>query len=130
MKRFIVGCCILAALVALGAWVYDAYFKDLRESARILAAVAATPSRGDQPAQDDVLAHRLYSSGQIREMQQLLQQAGFDPGAVDGKWGARTRRALVAFQRAQGLPADGEFGAQTWVALRRYAATAPGVSTR
>ena len=33
--------------------------------------------------------------------------------AVDGDFGPRTRRALVAFQRARGLAPDGVVGAHT-----------------
>jgi hypothetical protein len=39
--------------------------------------------------------------------QQDLAQLGFDPGAADGVIGARTRRALQAWQKARGLVADG-----------------------
>ena len=37
--------------------------------------------------------------------------------AVDGEFGPRTRRALVAIQRARGLASDGVVGAHTWGAL-------------
>jgi peptidoglycan hydrolase-like protein with peptidoglycan-binding domain len=37
--------------------------------------------------------------------------------AVDGEFGPRTRRALVAFQRDHGLVPDGVVGARTWGAL-------------
>jgi zinc D-Ala-D-Ala carboxypeptidase len=36
---------------------------------------------------------------------------------VDGEFGARTRRALTAFQRAHGLASDGVVGQGTWGAL-------------
>jgi peptidoglycan hydrolase-like protein with peptidoglycan-binding domain len=39
--------------------------------------------------------------------QQDLAQLGFDPGAADGVIGAKTRRALQAWQKARGLIADG-----------------------
>jgi hypothetical protein len=38
---------------------------------------------------------------------------------VDGKFGANTREAVLAFQRKQGLAADGVVGPNTWSALDR-----------
>ncbi|MEE2691135.1 MAG: lytic murein transglycosylase [Pseudomonadota bacterium] len=39
-------------------------------------------------------------------LQQALKDKGFDPGPVDGVIGAGTKRALRAWQRSEGLPAD------------------------
>ena len=39
--------------------------------------------------------------------QQALASKGFNPGAVDGVAGLGTRQALRAWQRSQGIPADG-----------------------
>ena len=39
------------------------------------------------------------SSATIRSIQQELKQAGYDPGPVDGRWGARTKRAYDDFLR-------------------------------
>ncbi|MGK0673796.1 MAG: peptidoglycan-binding domain-containing protein [Halothiobacillaceae bacterium] len=39
----------------------------------------------------------------VRKLQQALQQAGFKPGAVDGRLGRQTLRALLEYQRQQGL---------------------------
>jgi membrane-bound lytic murein transglycosylase B len=47
------------------------------------------------------------SRDQLRTMQSALNDRGFDAGAPDGQMGPATRQALRAFQRAQGLPADG-----------------------
>lgn len=46
-------------------------------------------------------------------LQAALVAAGFDPGAIDGATGPRTRSALRAFQAAQGLTPDGMAGPQT-----------------
>jgi len=39
--------------------------------------------------------------------QSALARSGFDPGAADGMIGSGTRKALRAWQKNQGLPADG-----------------------
>lgn len=51
-----------------------------------------------------------------------LQRAGQEPGALDGIFGRRTLNALTAFQREQGLSADGIAGNLTWTALYPYLA--------
>ncbi len=48
------------------------------------------------------------TTGKTKETQRLLAQLGFDPGPVDGGMGPRTRSAIEAFQRQQGLPVDGK----------------------
>lgn len=52
----------------------------------------------------------------VRYVQQALNALGYDAGPVDGLMGPRTRAGLRAFQRTQGLEADGEL---TPVLLRR-----------
>ena len=42
-----------------------------------------------------------------RELQNLLGQAGFDPGGVDGRMGPKTIAAVKALQKARGLIPDG-----------------------
>ena len=51
----------------------------------------------------------------VRELQQALKGLGYDPGAVDGQFGAGTEAAVKAFQKAQGITADGIVGDVTWV---------------
>lgn len=41
------------------------------------------------------------------------------PVAIDGVYGENTRDAVLAFQRAYGLPQDGIMGRQTWAVLYR-----------
>jgi len=41
------------------------------------------------------------------ELQQRLAALGLDPGSADGIIGANTRKAIRAYQQAQGWPADG-----------------------
>jgi len=53
----------------------------------------------------------------VTALQQALQKAGFSPGAIDGTFGAGTEAAVLAFQRSQGLAADGIVGPNTATAL-------------
>jgi hypothetical protein len=49
----------------------------------------------------------------IRAVQWQLQEAGFDPGPVDGKLGTQTRLALRQYQGRQRLPITGELDETT-----------------
>ncbi|MFT4015036.1 MAG: N-acetylmuramidase domain-containing protein [Paracoccus sp. (in: a-proteobacteria)] len=53
----------------------------------------------------------------VRVAQERLRALGFDPGPVDGAFGARTRAAVIAFQKSASLPQDGVIGPPTWAAL-------------
>lgn len=56
---------------------------------------------------------------QIRELQEALRAFGIAPElAVDGRFGPKTRAALVEFQRLAQVPADGIYGPVTRAALR------------
>ena len=57
------------------------------------------------------------SSPEVKQLQQQLSAAGFEPGKVDGVFGPRTKAAVMAFQRARGLEVDGVVGLRTWAVL-------------
>ena len=58
---------------------------------------------------------RYGASGPAVELvQRRLKEAGFPPGRIDGVFGRATEAALVAFQRAGALLADGVVGPVTW----------------
>lgn len=56
----------------------------------------------------------------VKVLQRALRRAGFDAGNIDGIFGSRTEAAVRAFQRANGLQADGIVGRRTWAALAPY----------
>ncbi|HEY5347359.1 MAG TPA: peptidoglycan-binding protein, partial [Rhizomicrobium sp.] len=49
----------------------------------------------------------VLSREQRFDFQNLLNTLGFDPGAIDGVLGHKTRAALRLYQKSRGLPADG-----------------------
>lgn len=55
----------------------------------------------------------------VRVVQSLLNRIGYNSGTVDGVFGNRTFQAVIAFQRNNGLAADGVVGPATWRVLDR-----------
>ena len=49
----------------------------------------------------------------VKLLQDALKNKGFDPGAIDGDFGPATESAVVAFQKSEGLVADGVAGPRT-----------------
>ena len=73
------------------------------------ALPAASTATGTQP-----MVYRGSRGDAVRRLQELLHKKGFDCGAVDGIFGSKTYAAVVAFQKANGLSADGIVGPLTW----------------
>lgn len=87
------------------------------------ADTPAAPSTTENPADagdgaSPLLVLRNGSRGtQVKVLQYLLIDAGFDCGKVDGIVGRNTIAAVKAFQTAHSLTADGIVGAKTWAKL-------------
>jgi len=61
---------------------------------------------------------RKGSSGiRVRQLQEALSKAGYDPAGVDGVYGAGTESAVRRFQGDHGLDVDGVVGPRTWQAV-------------
>jgi len=73
------------------------------------ALPAASTTAGTQPT-----VYRGSRGDAVRKLQELLHKKGFDCGAVDGIFGSKTYAAVMAFQKANGLSADGIAGPLTW----------------
>ena len=74
---------------------------------------------GTVPTTDKPTIRRGSSGEYVTLAQTLLIQRGYDlaPYGADGKFGAKTEDAVKAFQRKNGLTADGIIGRNTWAAL-------------
>ncbi|MGH3040898.1 MAG: peptidoglycan-binding protein [Gaiellaceae bacterium] len=55
----------------------------------------------------------------IRQLQTALAMLGYKVGEPDGIYGAKTRKAVMAFQRKQKLERDGLVGAKTARAINK-----------
>ena len=53
------------------------------------------------------------SGSRVTELQTALVKLGYDTNGVDGRFGAGTQRAVISFQKDNGLEADGLAGTKT-----------------
>ena len=53
----------------------------------------------------------------VKQLQQKLSIIGYAPGSADGSFGAKTKAAVMAFQKDAGLTQDGIVGAKTLAEL-------------
>ena len=93
--------------------------KRILGSAFVCALVAAAILLAPAPASAEVRPTLYWGTRgrSVRLVQWKLSEWGYYRGYVDGIYGARTYRAVVAFQRRNGLHVDGLVGGQTWRAL-------------
>jgi len=54
---------------------------------------------------------------QVKVLQFLLNELGYDCGEADGIFGSKTTAALKAYQKAKGLTVDGICGKNTWTRI-------------
>jgi murein L,D-transpeptidase YcbB/YkuD len=92
-----------------------AFYDSTREWAIALnpspVAVAAAPIASDPVLREDA------KGPDVDRLQTLLNAQGAALG-VDGDFGGETKKAVVSFQTAKGLVADGVVGKYTWEALK------------
>ncbi len=77
---------------------------------------------GEQPASYPTIKYGAEGDA-VERLQTRLKELGYFDGTVGGNFGTITRAAVMAFQAAANLTADGIVGSDTWAAL--YASNAP-----
>ena len=64
------------------------------------------------------------SGDKVTALQTALVKLGYSTNGIDGRFGAGTRKAVIAFQKANGLTADGLAGTQTQNLINSQASAA------
>ena len=104
-------------------------------TATAVAAQPAPPLDGAKIPSDELFS--AARSKAVLAAQVMLDHSGHSPGVIDGVMGGNTRRAISAFQRANGMTADGELspalldklrGAYSGDLLQRYTISAEDVA--
>lgn len=77
-----------------------------------------TPASTTTQTASEVISMQTLRKGdkgtQVKVLQWLLNENGYNAGTVDGIFGANTQNAVKAFQKAAGLSVDGVVGKNTW----------------
>ena len=103
-----------------------------------MAPVTPSPTPGPT-ATPKSLQVGFNDSDEVREMQKKLKELGYYKGSADGDFGPATEKAVMAFQKANGLTADGKAGSKTLAKLygsnsksskEAKATTAPKISKK
>ena len=79
-----------------------------RETIQVVTQAPATPTPTPKSLQ-----RGFTGSDEVRALQKRLKALGYYTGSVDGDFGAGTEAAVKAFQKANGLTADGKAGEKT-----------------
>jgi len=121
--KVIAGVAALAVLVILGAVLLTQMIPTIREVQREMSltptplpqmpdTVWAEVINAGEPTPEPALSSG--SQGEkVEELQKRLQALGYYTGEIDGQFGPGTREAVVAFQKNNGLDADGLAGTET-----------------
>jgi peptidoglycan hydrolase-like protein with peptidoglycan-binding domain/DNA invertase Pin-like site-specific DNA recombinase len=107
-----------AGLVALLAAVVLVALPATSVAAGEYGGSAPIQKAGDQPLARGSGYGAPDEARRVRSLQRTLRRLGWSPGPVDGLFGPRTEAAVVRFQRAAHLAADGIAGTRTVRALR------------
>lgn len=55
-----------------------------------------------------------------QQIQTALKNAGYYEGAIDGEIGSKSKKAILDFQKDNGLETDGKVGPKTWSKLKEH----------
>lgn len=99
----------------------DTFRKDVDATMRgVSTGSTTTEPKGENTVNIELTVLKRGSKGnQVKAVQRMLYSMGYDLGAskVDGDFGSKTDVAIRAYQKKNGLEADGIVGSATWKKL-------------
>ena len=120
--KLITGIACLAVLLALGTVLLTQMIPTIGEVRREMSLTPTPLPPVPDTVRDKEVEVRITpepplhngSQGEkVWKLQEALRSLGYYQGVVDGQFGNGTREAVLAFQKANGLDADGLAGAET-----------------
>lgn len=89
----------------------------MKQTTAFLLAMAIALGLCLSPALADIVLEVGSSGANVTKVQNRLIQYGYMTGSADGKYGEKTRDAVLLFQKRNGLTVDGRVGKATAAAL-------------
>lgn len=89
----------------------------MKRTTAFLLAMAIALGLCLSPALADIVLEVGSSGANVTKVQNRLIQYGYMTGSADGKYGEKTRDAVILFQKRNGLTVDGRVGRATAAAL-------------
>ena len=121
--KVIAGLSVAAVLLVLAVILLTQMIPTVREVQRVMSltptplpqmpdTVWAAAIDRSEPTPEPPLSSGARGE-KVEELQKRLQALGYYTGEIDGQFGPGTRDAVIAFQRNNGLDADGLAGTET-----------------
>ena len=126
---------LLTAVLLLCLWITPAALAEAgaeeKTAAEDTAQATEAPTEKPKVSAAELQAQGILTVGakgeDVKKCQQRLKDLGYLNGKVDGQFGGGTKRAVIAFQRRNGLKTDGVAGQDTLAKLyAEDAVAAPG----
>lgn len=109
---------LLAGCVVLATYMIPTIKEVRREMSLTPTPLPPVPDTVREKAAADMVTpepalHNGSQGEKVWKLQERLQELGYYADAVDGQFGQGTRDAVIAFQKRNGLEADGYAGEET-----------------
>ena len=117
-KNLFLAASFMSLSLATAAFAQSGAAGSMNNGSAAPSASSAAPSSSSTARHHTRAHHAARTGGGVRQAQQTLQSQGLYQGNVDGKYGPKTRQAVMQFQKQNNITANGRLDRATRVALR------------